>query len=290
MYVPAAWSTLGVPAIRGRDMPWLRIPRLPTLATVVNSLIVGWLALSFLLTLVQTFRIVRFRRRLRAATPAPDKLLDEARWIGRRLGVSVPELLVIPEIGCPLLWCLGRPQLLLPARLVKTLPLDRWRGILTHELAHLRRGDHWVSRLELAAGLIWWWNPLYWLTRARLDAEAELACDAWVVWALPKDRLVMPRSSLTSCDFFPGQAAGTHVGCRRLRPIFREEIDHDLARRRPLPSLAGRPSGSLSSSLVRLAIVVGHANRQLPPITTTAIILHGRSRLSHRTPRRIRRR
>ena len=122
--------------------------------------------------------------------PAPDDLVQEAEWIGHRLGVSVPELLVVPDLGTPLLWCLGRPQLLLPARLVKTLPLDRWRGILTHELAHLRRGDHWVSRLELAAGLIWWWNPLYWLTRARLDAEAELACDAWVVWALPKDRLV----------------------------------------------------------------------------------------------------
>ena len=58
-----------------------------------------------------------------------------------------------------------------------------------HELAHLRRGDHWVSRLELVAGLIWWWNPVYWIARARLDAEAELACDAWVVWALPKDRV-----------------------------------------------------------------------------------------------------
>ena len=89
-----------------------------------------------------------------------------------------------------MLWCLGRPRLLLPARLVKSLPLERWRGILTHELAHLRRGDHWVSRLELAAGLIWWWNPIYWVARARLDAEAELACDAWVVWALPKDRVV----------------------------------------------------------------------------------------------------
>ena len=32
-------------------------------------------------------------------------------------------------------------------------------------------------------------EPLYWLARARLDAEAELACDAWVVWAFPKDRL-----------------------------------------------------------------------------------------------------
>jgi hypothetical protein len=88
-----------------------------------------------------------------------------------------------------MLWCLGQPRLLLPARLVKTLSLDRWRGILTHELAHLRRGDHWVSRLELAAGLIWWWNPIYWVARARLNAEAELACDAWVVWALPKDRV-----------------------------------------------------------------------------------------------------
>ena len=140
--------------------------------------------------LVQTFRVVRFRRRLRAAIPAPDEFIDEARWIGHRLGVSVPELLVVPDIGCPLLWCLGRPRLLLPARLVKTLPLEQWRGILTHELAHLRRGDHWVSRLELIAGLFWWWNPIYWLARARLDAEAELACDAWVVWALPKDRLI----------------------------------------------------------------------------------------------------
>ena len=124
-----------------------------------------------------------------AALPAPEDLIDEADRIGRWLGVNVPELLVVEDLGTPLLWCLGKPQLLLPARLVKTLPFDRWRGILTHELAHLRRRDQWVCRLELAAGLIWWWNPLYWLARARLDAEAELACDAWVVWALPKDRL-----------------------------------------------------------------------------------------------------
>ena len=83
---------------------------------------------------------------------------------------------------------------------MKTLPLDRWRGILTHELAHLRRRDQWVSRLELAAGLIWWWNPLYWLTRARLDAEAELACDAWVVWALPKDRLTYAEVLFDICS------------------------------------------------------------------------------------------
>ena len=88
-----------------------------------------------------------------------------------------------------MLWCLGRPKLLLPSRLIKSIEVDRWRGILAHELAHLRRGDQWVGRLELAAGLLWWWSPIFWLTCRRLDAEAELACDAWVVWALPHERL-----------------------------------------------------------------------------------------------------
>jgi beta-lactamase regulating signal transducer with metallopeptidase domain len=162
---------------------------LPDAMTLKRSLVSGWLVISVILGIGQASRIIRFSRRLRGAVPAPDDLVEEAERIGRRLGVSVPELLVVPDLGTPLLWCLGRPQLLLPARLVKTLAFDRWPGILTHELAHLRRGDHWVSRLELAAGLIWWWNPLYWLTRARLDAEAELACDAWVVWAQPNDRL-----------------------------------------------------------------------------------------------------
>ncbi len=162
---------------------------LPDATTLKRWLVSVWLVISVILGIGQACRIIRFRRLLRGAVPAPDDLVEEAEQIGWRLGVPVPELLVVPDLGTPLLWCLGRPQLLLPGRLVKTLPLDRWRGILIHELAHLRRGDHWVSRLELAAGLIWWWNPLYWLTRARLDADAELACDAWVVWAQPKDRL-----------------------------------------------------------------------------------------------------
>ncbi len=151
--------------------------------------VLAWSVGSAGLAVGQAIRILQFRRRLRAAIPAPDLLVYELERISERLGVPAPQVLVLPDLGTPMLWCLGQPRLLLPARLVKTLSLDRWRGILTHELAHLRRGDHWVSRLDLAAGLIWWWNPIYWVTRARLNAEAELACDAWVVWALPKDRI-----------------------------------------------------------------------------------------------------
>ncbi len=185
---PAEWVRRGIfPDVTQRY--WVLGLSLPERSQLAWWAVATWLGGSLVLAMGQAIRILRFRRRLFAAVPAPDSLTYELESIGARLGVPVPEILVLPDLGTPMLWCLGRPRLLLPARLVKSLPLDRWRGILMHELAHLRRGDHWVSRLELVAGLIWWWNPVYWLARACLDAEAELACDAWVIWALPKDRV-----------------------------------------------------------------------------------------------------
>ena len=138
-----------------------------------------------------------------------------------------------------MLWCLGRPKLLLPCHLIKSLEASRWRGILAHELAHLRRGDHWVGRLELAAGLVWWWNPLYWLARRRLDAEAELACDAWVVWALPDDRLTYAEVLFQICSEFslagsPAPALGV-AGSGR---FFERRLTMILRDRRPLPRLS----------------------------------------------------
>ena len=133
---------------------------------------------------------------------APDWLVEEAVQLGERLQVRIPEILEVPGLGTPMLWCLGRPKLLLPAHLMKSIDVARWRGILAHELAHLRRGDPWVRRIELAAGLLWWWNPLYWLTCRRLDAEAELACDAWVVWALPHERLSYAEALVRVCSEF----------------------------------------------------------------------------------------
>jgi beta-lactamase regulating signal transducer with metallopeptidase domain len=186
-----------VPAPSRRYRVWL-LETIDT-AAVSRAVLILWLVVSLAVGAAQAIRIVRFSRELRGAVPAPDDLIEETEGISQRLGLRPPELLVVPNLVTPMLWCLGCPKLLLPGRLVKSLPIDHWRGILTHELAHLRRGDHWVSRLELAASLIWWWNPLYWLTRARLDAEAELACDAWVVWALPKDRLTYAEVLLDIC-------------------------------------------------------------------------------------------
>jgi beta-lactamase regulating signal transducer with metallopeptidase domain len=165
----------------------------------------GWLALmtwssaSVAWVAWQMSRITRFQKSLTRALPAPNWLVQEAEILATRLGVPVPHMVVVPNLATPLLWFIGRPQLLLPPKLVHSLGAEGWRGILAHELAHLRRWDHWVRRLELVAGVLWWWNPLYWLTRRRLEAEAELACDEWAVRAFPEGRFAYAEALLHVC-------------------------------------------------------------------------------------------
>jgi beta-lactamase regulating signal transducer with metallopeptidase domain len=189
------------------EAPWVTALRSLNAEQISFWALRAWLAGTAALAAWQVARILRFRRKLRRAVPAPDWMVAETEQIAARMKLSAPLTLVVPGISVPMLWCLGRAKLLLPAHLVETLGTERWRGILAHELAHLRRGDPWVGRLELVASLLWWWNPLFLLARRRLDAEAELACDAWVVWALPADRLVYAETMLAICSSLAKPAA-----------------------------------------------------------------------------------
>ena len=210
-------------------------PLRPSIFRGLGTLVVMvWLIGSIALILRQTRQIYRFRRLLIGSAPAPEWLIEEAAKVGRRMKVRVPEILIVARLQTPLIWCLGRPVLLIPGGLLKFLESDRWRAILAHELAHLRRRDHWVRRLELAAGLVWWWNPLYWLTLRQLDHEAELACDAWVLWASPGDRITYAESLLRICSALTtteiavpslGIAGNGPSFERRLTMILSEQVD-----------------------------------------------------------------
>jgi hypothetical protein len=105
-----------------------------------------------------------------------------------RLGLRHgPRAWLVPAAVSPLLWALaGRPRVLLPAALWSRLPEPQRDALLLHELAHLKRGDHWVRRLELVVLGLYWWLPTAWWARAQLQRAEEECCDAWVVWAAPR--------------------------------------------------------------------------------------------------------
>ena len=144
-------------------------------------------------------RVIRFRRRLDQASDAPMWLVAEVAGLAVRFAVRPPRVLVVPGVVSPLLWCLGRPRLVVPEGWDRLSPEAR-SSLIAHELAHLSRQDHWVVRLELILSLVWWWNPVFRLARRRVRDEAELACDARVVRAWADGRLSYAEALINVCE------------------------------------------------------------------------------------------
>jgi beta-lactamase regulating signal transducer with metallopeptidase domain len=147
-----------------------------------------WLTGSGVWWTVAAYRLLRFRRMLRHARPAPVGVREQARRLAERIGLTrCPTIWFLPASVSPMLWALGwTPRLLLPAELWDALTEEQRDCLLVHELAHLRRRDHWVRRLELLVLGLYWWHPVVWWARLRLQDAEEECCDAWVTWALPE--------------------------------------------------------------------------------------------------------
>ena len=79
----------------------------------------------------------------------------------------------------------GPPHLVLPEELWGRLDAAQQDAVLAHELAHLKRRDHWVRRLEALACGLYWWDPVAWWAHREVERAEERCCDAWVLWALP---------------------------------------------------------------------------------------------------------
>jgi beta-lactamase regulating signal transducer with metallopeptidase domain len=168
------------PAPSPPESPPLRLPWQEALGA-------AWVAGSLAWWAAAGWRLARFHRALWALRPAPEEVQAQARRLAALLGLrSCPGVWFVPAPVSPMLLALGRaPRLLLPAALWGRLDDGQRDALLAHELAHLRRRDHWVRRLELLVLGLYWWHPVAWWARRRLQEAEEECCDAWVVWALP---------------------------------------------------------------------------------------------------------
>lgn len=192
----------------------------------------AWLIGTTFWLLISVRRIVAFRKSLRLASPAPAELQELAATLAHRLGLKrSPHIVLVPGQLSPVLWSLGgRPQIILSAGLLDRLDDGERRSLLLHELAHYRRGDHWVRLVELAATGLYWWYPVSWWLRRELRLAEELCCDAWVVESLPDQRrayaeaLVKTAGWLSAPALVPGSTGigSTHGIEQRITRIMRD--------------------------------------------------------------------
>jgi beta-lactamase regulating signal transducer with metallopeptidase domain len=162
-----------------------------------------WLTGVLAWTALATIRVLRFQRALRHAWPASLETQERADYLAQRMGLRrSPSVWLAPGAVSPMLWAIAwQPRLILPARLVERLRWSQVDTLLLHELAHVRRRDHWVRWLELVVTALYWWHPVVWWARRELREMEEQCCDAWVVWALPQAARSYAIALLETVDF-----------------------------------------------------------------------------------------
>jgi beta-lactamase regulating signal transducer with metallopeptidase domain len=235
-------------------------PETPEPIPWANAALTAWAAGSafwFGLTLT---RVLRFRRVLRRLAPAPAELQKRVADIAGRLGLRrVPTAYLVAAPVSPLVWALGRARLVLPAGLWQRLGEDQRDLLLAHELAHLRRGDGWVRLVEIFALGLYWWHPVAWWARRRLEETGEECCDAWVVSAFPALATDYAHALVESAAYLSAARAAVPVGASGMGRV-------PLLRRRLTMILQGRTPRALSRGGVLMVVAVAAGLLPLWPV------------------------
>jgi beta-lactamase regulating signal transducer with metallopeptidase domain len=132
------------------------------------------------------WRIRHFRRVTADMLPASTEMQETAVRMAVTLGLKrcPPIRLTVMDVS-PMVWINGAESVIvLPLDFVNTLSQASLRSVLAHELAHIRRRDHWIRLLELVAASMYWWHPVVWLAKRELRRNEDLCCDAMVLRTL----------------------------------------------------------------------------------------------------------
>jgi len=70
-----------------------------------------------------------------------------------------------------------RPAIVIPASALTGLTPDQLAAILAHELAHLRRCDHFVNLAQTLVEILLFYHPAVWWVSSAIRAERENCCD-----------------------------------------------------------------------------------------------------------------
>ena len=194
-------------------------------------LLASWIASAIVLGTVTLSRIIRLRLTLRRATVSGRDITAEAELLSKRLGIRrSPRVRFILGSAPPMLLALFcRPELVIPIHLWDRLDPRQRQTLLLHELAHLRRGDHWVRYLELLATCVYWWHFATWFARRALHEAEEYCCDAWVVWAMPGSSRTYMTTLLDAVEFL-SQRPQPRLAATRMLVSGMGQF-HDLQRR-----------------------------------------------------------
>ena len=170
MYAAAPELNTGIAALNDAINPAFTAAFAPEPAASANPLqvllpaaSVIWLAGAAAMLLWALVSWLRLRRRVADAVLLEGNVFESER------------------VASPFVLGLIRPRIYLPFGLDE----GAREQVLTHERAHIARGDHVIKPIGWLILAVYWYNPLVWLAYALFCRDIELACDERVIRRLP---------------------------------------------------------------------------------------------------------
>lgn len=206
MYAAAPELNTGIAALNDAINPAFTAAFAPEPAASANPLqvllpiaSVIWLAGAAVMLLWALVSWLRLRRRMAEAVRLEGNVFESER------------------VASPFVLGLIRPRIYLPFGLDE----GAREQVLTHERAHIARGDHVIKPIGWLILAVYWYNPLVWLAYALFCRDIELACDERVIRRLPVSGradysqalldLSRPHHGVGACPLAFGESA---VKCR----------------------------------------------------------------------------
>lgn len=206
MYAAAPELNTGIAALNDAINPAFTAAFAPEPAASANPLqvllpaaSVIWLAGAAAMLLWALVSWLRLRRRVAEAVRLEGNVFESER------------------VASPFVLGLIRPRIYLPFGLDE----GAREQVLTHERAHIARGDHVIKLIGWLILAVYWYNPLVWLAYALFCRDIELACDERVIRRLPVSGradysqalldLSRPHHGVGACPLAFGESA---VKCR----------------------------------------------------------------------------
>jgi beta-lactamase regulating signal transducer with metallopeptidase domain len=243
-------------------VPWLAAGWGLGVMLLTGRLVVGWLRLYHAHVWQGQSLEARLGERLRA--------LQQRLRVARPVRVMQSALVQVPTL---LGWF--RPVILLPASALTGLSPMQLELILAHELAHLRRRDHWVNLGQVVLETLLFYHPAVWWVSRCVREEREHCCDEMAVAACG-DRLAYARALMTLEELrgAPADLALAAGGGSLLARIRRILGSPEPAHRGNLRAATGAALVLLGLTMFAVgAVLYATAERQFTAVTHFAVPL-----------------
>jgi len=172
MAVPTAAAPVAYPAQDNFFSPLIGIIEMLPLPLILAALVSVWVGVS----VWKIFRIISAARQTHDLVQRLKPCPLSTDMLPRDWPEDI-EVMQADGVKTPMAVGFFRYRVILPESLVASLPIHQIRHVLSHELAHIRRGDLQFALIQRLIEAVFWWSPLTSFIGARLREEREMACD-----------------------------------------------------------------------------------------------------------------